>query len=295
MLETRLAQTGEIDQLKELWRLCFGDPEDYIDLYFANRYKNEDTCILLKNNDISAMLTMLPVKTVFKDHCSTDTAMLYAIGTHPSYQNKGFATQLMDFSNQYLRANKYGLSILVPAKKELFAYYRRRGYQDGFYIRETFLNRTDVDCLPIEKQLNCEIRSATPENYNRIRNRQLKGRLYISYLDQDIVYQKKLSQYSGADIYAINLQGIEGCFAVERVSSDVVLIKEFLLPEELLNPAIKRIVQQITAKEYILRTPAYLGEQLGGSLRLFGLIKSNNEADVRISPKDLGYLGLAFD
>lgn len=295
MLETRLAQTGEIDQLKELWRLCFGDPEDYIDLYFANRYKNEDTCILLKNNEISAMLTMLPVKTVFKDHSSIDTAMLYAIGTHPSCQNKGFATQLMDFSNQYLRTNKYGLSILVPARKELFAYYRRRGYQDGFYIRETFLNRIDVDCLPIDKQFNCEIQSATPEDYNRIRNSHLKGRLYISYLDQDIIYQKKLSQYSGADIYAINLEGIEGCFAVERVSSDVVLIKEFLLPEELLNPAIKRIVQEIKAKEYILRTPAYLGEQLGGSLRLFGLFKSNNEADVRISPKDLGYLGLAFD
>lgn len=295
MYEVRLAQKGETVYQKEIWKRCFGDPDSYIDFYYANRYKEEETAVLLHGGEILAMLTMIPVRTVFPDNRSFNTAMLYAIATHPIYQNRGFATQLMDFSNQYLRARKDELSILVPAKPQLFDYYRKQGYQDGFYIRETLLTRARVESLPIYKSGNCAISAITPQEYNRRRNNQLSGQLYIAYDDADIAYQRKLSQYSGADIYAVDIEDIQGCLAVERIASDKVLIKEILLPEDFINVAVKQIVQQFSAKEYVLRTPPYLGEQLGGDLRPFGMIRVQREIDLVIRPEDLGYLGFAFD
>ncbi|MCO1602985.1 GNAT family N-acetyltransferase [Desulfosporosinus nitroreducens] len=296
MCEIRLARKGETDQQKEIWKLCFGDPDSYIDFYFANRYKEDETVVLLHDGEIAAMLTMIPVRTVFPDDRSLNTAMFYAIATHPKFQNRGFATQLMDYSNnQYLRARKEELSVLVPAHTQLFEYYRKQGYQDGLYIREILFSREGADSLPVSKPFSCTILPITSEDYNRRRNSQLNGRLYISYPDENISYQKKLSQLSGADIYAINIDDIQGCLAVERITSDKVLIKEILLPDDLLNTAVKQIVQQLTAKEYVLRTSPHIGQQLGGSIRPFGMIRVQSAIDTLIMPEDLGYLGVAFD
>lgn len=295
MCEIRLAQKGETVRQKEIWKSCFGDPVSYIDLYYANRYKEDETAVLLHEGEILAMLTMMPVRIVTPDKRCFTTAMLYAIATDPRYQNQGLSKQLMEFSTQYLKARKNDFSVLVPAKRQLFDYYRKQGYVDGWYIRESFLSRDRVDCLPNYRSSQCIISSITPEEYNRRRNNQLSGKLFIAYHDNDIAYQKKLSQQSGADIFALDIEDVQGCLTVERITSDKVIIKEILLPDDYMTMALKQIVQQLSAKEYVLRTPPYLGEKLGGLIRPFGMTRVYRESNLVITPEDLGYLGLAFD
>ena len=303
MNEVRLAKKGEISRQKEIWKLCFGDDDNYIDFYFTNRYKENETALLLQDGDIAAMLTMLSVKMITQNDDCFSSAMLYAIATHPEYRNKGLATQLMDFSNKHLKSSNIEFSILVPAEKHLFDFYYKQGYRDGFYIREVLLTRNMIGELPIElrdelpndKLCKCAIYPATPEEYNNRRNNILKGTLYIEYTDEDIRYQKKLSQLSGADIYSIDFKGIKGCVTIERMSSDKVLIKEILVPEEFINVAIKQIAQLLNAKEYIVRTPAFLGKNLGGTICPFGVIRQHGEIHVEISSENLGYIGFAFD
>ncbi|MHB8072303.1 GNAT family N-acetyltransferase [Desulfosporosinus fructosivorans] len=295
MHEIRLAQKGETVRQKEIWKLCFGDSDSYIDFYYANRYKEDETAVLLHDREIAAMLTMIPVRTVTPDKRSYNTVMFYAIATHPKYQNLGFATHLMDFSSQWLKTRNNELSVLVPASRQLYDYYRKQGYQEGFYIREALLSHDRVKCLPLHRVCQCTISSITPQEYNRRRNIQLSGRLFISYNDEDIAYQKKLSQQSGTDIYALDIEDIQGCLTVERISSEKVLIKEILLQEDFMNVAIRQIAQQLPAKEYVLRTPAHFGGKLGGTIRPFGMSRVPRESDLLITPEDQGYLGFAFD
>lgn len=295
MLEFRQAKKGEINHQKEIWKVCFGDPDKYIDFYFANRYKEQETLLLLHNGTIAAMLTMLPVKTVTPEKRMFNTAMLYAIATHPTEQNKGFSTRLMDYSNQFLMASDRVLSILVPAEEQLFDFYRQRGYQNGFYIREVPLTKTLIDNLPTHEPCKCTISPINAEEYNRRRNKQLSNRLYIAYADEDMAYQKKLSRLSGADLYGINGENIQGCVAIERVNSAKVLIKEILVPDGVLNEAIKLIAQHLKAQQFILRTPAHLAEHLGGTVRPFGMVRILKDIDLKITPEELGYLGFAFD
>ncbi len=295
MKEIRSAKKGEMVRQKEIWKLCFGDKDSYIDFYYAHRYKEDETLLLLQDGEISAMLTLMPVKVIAPDNRSFDAVMLYAIATHPQYQNKGFATQLLDFSNRYLRSKNITLSILVPAEKQLFDFYRKQGYQDGFYLREARLTREMIERLPLRKSCKGTIFSIIPQEYNKRRNKQLNGKLYTAYTDKDIAYQKKLSEQSGAEIYALDFEKIQGCLAVERMTPDKLLIKEILLPGELINGALKQIAQILDAKEYIVRTPAYLGEDLGGVIRPFGMIRILKKNNVEIAAKQSGYLGLAFD
>jgi ribosomal protein S18 acetylase RimI-like enzyme len=294
MIEVRLAQKDDIARQKELWKLCFGDDDRFIDFYYSNRYKENEALLLLQNGIIVAMLTMISVKVVTPDNRHFDSTMLYAIATHPKYQNRGLATRLIDYCNQYLLSNHKRISMVVPAEKDLFDFYRKQGYQEGFLIRELILTRNEINCFN-SPYFQCTITTISADKYNLRRNLLLQGKLFIEYDNEEILYQKKLSQLSGADIFAIDIDSIKGCVVTERATLDKVIIKEILVPEEYLYPAIQKLAQLLPAQEYVLRTPSYLGEVLGGTIRPFGMIKVQKEKDRDIKFEELGYLGLAFD
>jgi GNAT superfamily N-acetyltransferase len=295
MSEVRLAQKGETDRQKYLWKLCFGDSDKFIDFYYANRYKENETALLLQDGEILAMLTMLPVRIKVSGR-SYDAAMLYGIATHPEYRNRGYATILIDFAHQHLKKNRIDFTLLVPAGKQLFNFYQQQGYQDGFYIREAFFTWEKIDSWDIDETGSSWIISTISSGeYNQRRDKQLEGKTYVSYANEDIAYQKKLSQYSGADIFSLKLEEVKGCAAIERINPDQVIIKELLVNGELIPAAVKLISRLLPAKEYVLRMPAFLGKQLEGSIRPLGMIRANNEIDSETITKDYGYLGLAFD
>lgn len=292
--EIRLAKKGETVQQKEIWRNCFGDSTEFIDFYYANRYKEEQTVVLVHDGEISAMLTIMPVNIITPDHQSFRTAMLYAIATDPKKQNKGFATELLNFCDRYYQETTE-FSVLVPATKRLFDFYSKRGYRDRFFIREALVSRSMTNNFSFNFAGKGTVRPCSATDYNQRRNKHLKGRLYVAYDDEEIAYQKILSRRSGADIYAIDIDNHHGCAAVERLNADKVLIKEMLIDEELTLAGVALLVQLLDAKECILRTPAFLGEQLGGTIRPFGMVKAHGNIDLEIRPNDLGYIGLAFD
>lgn len=295
MGEIRQAKKKEIEPQKEIWKLCFGDQDAYIDTYYADRYKEEETMLLFQKDELSAMLTMISASMITSDGRSFPTVMFYGIATHPKFQKKGFATELIKFAEDHLIQHNKVISVLVPAEKKLFDFYAKLGYERAFFIREFSYSRDMVDKLSANSPNQCVISPVAAEDYNIRRNKFLTGKLYIKYKDEDIIYQKRLSQHAEGDIVAIDYEELRGCAAIEKISSDKILIKEILLPEELFCTVLKQIIQLYPAKEYLVRTPAYFGANLGGVIRSFGMIKIHKELDLEITPQDMGYLGLAFD
>lgn len=294
MREIRPAVKGEVTQQKEIWKLCFGDSDEYVDFFYSYLYKEEDTMLLLENGKICGMLTLLPIK-IHNGQEILNSVMLYAIATHPQYQNRGFATGLMDYTYQYIREKNIFCAVLVPANQQLFDFYYQKGYQDGFYITESVLTKRRIENLTTDVTYPYFIAPIISEEYNRRRNEFLKGSFYVSYTDEEITYQKKLSQLSGTDIYGIDVGEIQGCAAIERVNEGQVLIKEILIPDKYLTLAVKKIAETIYAEMYIIRTTVCLGQQLGGVIRPFAMIKGNHQTNQKEAPEKLGYLGLAFD
>lgn len=302
MIEIRLAREGEIDRQKDMWKLCFGDRETYIDFYFANEYKENETLALTYNKEIVSILTMIPMKTVLPDKRSLSSAMLYAIATHPDYRNRGYSTELITYAEKYLAGMQNHFTILVPAGQHLFDFYRKQGYREYFYLREALLSLAEIDILSAQVSCRCKVYPLDSKEYNLRRNELLHGSLYIAYTEDEIRYQQKLSRYSGADIYAIDLVDLsggigkkQGCAVIERRNTSRVVIKELLLPEDNYLPVLKELTRFIPSREYVVRTPAHLGQSLGGSVRPFGMIKSPAKNNLKMLPDMQGYLGIAFD
>lgn len=295
MIEIRLAKKDDIILQKELWKICFGDDESYIDFYFENKYKDTQAVVLFYGEEMAAMATMIPTKMILSDKKEYDLAMLYAIATHPKYQGKGFSTKIIDFANNYLKDNNKFMSILVPAEESLFGFYRRRGYKDGFYIREMNFTLREIEQIATKITDNCIIKSATSSEYNISRENMLNGTLHIAYSDTDIEYQKSLSRQTGADIYLLDIGGTIGCSIIERINDEKIIIKELLLPDYLIEEGLKEISNLLSAQEYIIRLPAHLGNHLGGEIRHFGMVNISESIGIEISKDQLGYLGIAYD
>ncbi len=295
MIKVRLARQGDINRQKEIWGSCFGDDPDYIDFYFGNRYKSGETLLLLCNDLIVSMLTMITVRVVMPDGRDHSAVMLYAIATHPGYQGRGFASRIMDFCDRYLADNHKEMSVLVPASNGLFGFYRKRGYTSGFSIREIVLAGESIEGFKKLEYRPFRIAPATPRAYNHRRNSRLQGRLHVAYDQEEIAYQKKLSNRSGADIYAIDMDGVRGCAAMERINPGRVFIKELLMPQHLVPGALAQIIRLLPAKEYILRLPADIPGGLGGNVRHFGMFKPYSQLHAGMLFEEDGYLGIAFD
>lgn len=295
MREIRLAQKGDMIQQREIWKLCFRDSDTYIDFYYTHRYKEAETMLLLQDGKIFSMLTMMPVRIRDTHKQSFPAAMLYAVATHPQYQRKGFSTQLINFTHQYLKMKENTFTVLVPSEQGLFDFYRGQGYQDGFYLKEAVFSREQIEALSTRDFRSCRVGQLNPAAYNQRRNEHLKGRLHVTYSNEDVAYQAQLSQASGAGLFSIEIDRVQGCAAVERGHADEVFIKELLIQEELLPAALQQIVQLFPASKYALRTPAFAGRQLEGTVRPFGMIRMIQQTDLGLTATGLGYLGLAFD
>lgn len=307
-MNTRLATREDLEDLKEIWRLCFGDEESFIALYFQSRDWISETAILEADGRIVSMLTMIPVRMVDETGVSCSASMLYAIATHPNYRKRGYADRLIEFSNQYLVSKQTNISLLVPASEELFRFYEKLGYQNGFFIREAILTRDDVTRTPastakgsiLPNRPSVHAVTVEPLQYNRIRRNLLGGHSYLDYRDDEIAFQKNLASLFHADLFALKIDEAIGCACAERISEDEVILKELLVPEQYLVSAVLQLSELFPAEKYIVRTPVFSGTVLGGEVRPFGMLRYN-QPDVKFAganycePSAESYLGIAYD
>ena len=48
------------EKVKALWKLCFDDSDQFIDMYFRLRYKSEINVVIESGNEVISALQMLP-------------------------------------------------------------------------------------------------------------------------------------------------------------------------------------------------------------------------------------------
>ena len=287
MIETRLALEGEIQRQKELWKLCFGDEQSYIDHYYTHLYRPEQTAVLVADGVIASMLTMLPVSLLLPQGGKLDAAMIYAVATDPVYQGHGYGSKLMQFAHNHLAGQGKALSVLVPASQSLFGFYGNRGYFPAFSLCEAAAGAAKGD--------EAVVAPASPQEYEHRRDALLKGRLHIGYTRQGIAYQQSLCKATGADLYAIDLQEARGCAAVERLSPQKVLVKELLLPGHLMGKGLAALARQLPAQRYMVRAPGWRQGGLGGQVRPFAMARWYDKSYSSVFSGPNGYLALAYD
>ncbi len=122
-------------QIIDLWRTCFHDPEPFINLYFKRVYQDKNTLTIEKNGHIVSALQLIPYTLIFDGQ---ELSMMYICGvcTIPEERNQGLMKQLMDQAIEEMEKRGVVLSSLIPAEHWLFDYYRQFGYTEAFDYSE---------------------------------------------------------------------------------------------------------------------------------------------------------------
>ena len=285
MIELRKSKPEEVADLQELFRLCFGDGPAISGLYFDRFYSPEEFLILREDGEARAMAGLLNLTLTEPDGKTVKAAYLYGMGTHPDRQGRGFAAQLLNYADFYLRGKRDCL-VTMPATPQLHAFYAKFGFCECFPLLEG--EATPRSVLDGETSLPVDA-----DAYNTLREELLCGHHRVSY-GHLTGLQESLCRYSGGSLLSLNVNGIPGCSAVEQWG-DTAVIKELLIPPEGVEGALALIAQAVYAKQFVLRRPAFWPYP-GLTQKDFGMIKWYDPiAAKRWENADLPYLGLAFD
>lgn len=135
--------------VRTLWKTCFEDTEEYLDLHFSKKYKPQNTLLYFEKDTVVAALQMLPYTIRFY---GKEIPFYYLAGlcTLPEYRNKGYMGELIKASLDVMKRRRIPICGLVPADDWLFNYYRKYGFETVFDPSE---NTIDLKSF-IEKDLS---------------------------------------------------------------------------------------------------------------------------------------------
>lgn len=113
----------DIPALRGLWQQAFGDPDDFLDSFFATGFAYDRCRCVLLEGKVAAALYWFDGELEGKK-----LAYLYAIATDLSHRGQGLCRLLMADTHACLLSRGYAGAVLLPAADWLRDYYSTMGY-----------------------------------------------------------------------------------------------------------------------------------------------------------------------
>ncbi len=264
------AKHDMISQLKSLWKLCFHDEDAYIDFYYENRFKAEETLVYLIEDQVVAMLTLMPGYVVHHK-AKLPVRYVYAVATHPEHRRKGYAAALMEHANQMIKKDYVG-TFLVPANPSLFGYYETLGYQTLSHKRVLHISMENFfkDLKQFDSKHEIEkVEPLTVEDFYSLRNKAFTKAGFVLWEQEDLSYLLKEFIFLGGQAQKVILRK-EGDLHYEEGAllyyqdNDTLIIKETTLSDVSLYAAVKYLSSQIAVSHMSVILPKHskiLGEE----------------------------------
>lgn len=115
------------EETRELWKLCFGDSDDFLDLYFSRKYRDEINSCIVRDGRIVSALQRIPYVMNFMGDVIYSSYISGAC-THPDFRSQGLMRELLAQAHRRMYSDGAGLAMLIPAEESLKEYYARSGY-----------------------------------------------------------------------------------------------------------------------------------------------------------------------
>ncbi len=127
----KFADNSTAQQVREMWKIVFGDPDNYMEVYFSYKYRNENTLLYINDGKAVSSLQMLPYNFTF---CGSEIPIIYLSGvcTLPSYRGRGYSSKLLIKSFEVAAERNIPLILLVPQEDWLFNFYEKLGFAQTF-------------------------------------------------------------------------------------------------------------------------------------------------------------------
>lgn len=129
----REATINDKVHIAEIWRSCFTDDENYIELYLNHCLPHTNTWILGgEDGRFYSCISVFPSYFI-KDGCKTSGGYLYGVGTLPDHRGKSYSSILINVAIRYLKENGHSYFLVKPATEGLFNLYSRLGFDHQLF------------------------------------------------------------------------------------------------------------------------------------------------------------------
>lgn len=268
-MEIRFAKNTDIPKLKQIWKTCFGDSDEYINFFFDNMFRPENAVVAVNNGEAVGVVHMLDAS--FKE---TPFKYGYAIGVLPEFRGKSLCEKMHIFIKNYCYNNGYMYG-LHPANDKLASFYKSIGLKDMFSLKI-------VEDLCTEKNENFEISDASVKEYFKIRENHFKP--LILWDENTISYMKMEAKHFGGFLKKITVDEKQ-CLLMVKKYGDEITIKETTMSDSELLRTNNFIKKYFNAKKanYILSNKSQLAPD--AKTMIYGFGEKNNDI----------YMNLYFD
>ncbi len=222
-MKIRFAEQKDIPELKNLWKVCFRDSDEYIDRFFESLYSAKNTVVTEIDSRVAGVTYMIPAKLG-----NVDFMYGYAIGVLPEFRGKSICEKMLNYINK-LSKTKGFIFGLHPANEKLEHFYQKIGLKPMYTLKEIVLE----DFSPYRE---CEILDISS---SEIINMRKKSFSKLVEWEESIVDFIKLN---GGYVKKITLQQKTAYFFA-RKESDALVVYETSADDELikqLDPCIKK-------------------------------------------------------
>lgn len=129
-------------QTRDLWRTCFGDSEEFMDVYFDEKYTDSRNLCIRQNGKVVAATQVLPYRMTFYGTVQ-HVGYLSGLATLPEHRGRGFATNLLHEAHRRLYREGAALSFLIPQSESLFRFYEQP--EHGAYWTSVYRQELPLD------------------------------------------------------------------------------------------------------------------------------------------------------
>jgi GNAT superfamily N-acetyltransferase len=282
----RPSVSGDVPALRTLWKLAFGDSEEYLDNFFHNYYRPERMLVLEVDGVIRSMTGWFDTGFVIPGDGTYPAAYLYAVATHPEFRGQKLAARLLAEADGFFARRSIPAVTTVPAEPSLHNFFGANGFRECFVT-----SQQEIVPQPLPKPATPILTQASPKEYSALRERLLDDLPHIGYPEDALVYQAGCCRLSGGGLLMGSTPKGPVCLCAEGTGNGTVVLKEFLGCPEARAIAMTDLPRILTARRLVVRTVVEAGEPWR-----FAMLKwLDEEKKIRWDWTTTGYLGLAFD
>jgi|WetSurMetagenome_2_1015567.scaffolds.fasta_scaffold325293_1 hypothetical protein len=245
----REASEQDIPQLKQLFKVCFGDTDAFLDLFFTEYFPNTTCMVAIRDERIASMLFLCPAKMMDEDSLRL-LYYVYACGTLPEYRQLGIMDQLLQISHAFAKQQDAWGLLLVPANEHLSTYYGRLGFVPFSYsVKEKMTPVVYDEEMEIVKTCELSLRQVV-----YIRNRQFKSHYQVRWSQKHIAFTIAMLQQQGGGYFGLQWNNGRKDYLLYEKRKGELIVRETSVEENLLpwlTPLLCRHFKVISVQYFV--------------------------------------------
>lgn len=208
-----------------IWRECFGDSEEFIDLYFSRRYTDDCTFVSRAEGRIVAASQCF----IYEMTGGIKVGYVSGLATMPEYRGQGHARLVMQQMHQWLRLQGIAYCTLIPSGPYAAQWYHKQfGYNYGIRNDKYIVTPEFLSHYTLEHTL-------TPDALQLITADMNRRPYYILHSPDDLTDQLNTCILSGGGLYTSRAVSgeLQEAFFVEYHDQQPVMLDYFNLTPSL--------------------------------------------------------------